>query len=339
MQPSAVLPVLFEVLPRVARIAAYIAVGVFAANLVVAFGLVERIAGLSRYLTSPANLPDEVGTAIVTTAASTTAGYGMLAEFRESGVLDDRATLVAVTINTFFGFVQHIFTFYWPVLIPILGREVGFMYVGARAAIALAITATGVVAGAVLLSDRNTTPVAVTETDGSGGAVDAVDSAADPGDSGDAAESDDSLREMLEDAARSTWQKLRRIVPRLAVVYVAVTLLLRTTDLESFAALASPLTNLVGLPGAAVPVVVAFAFDTTTGAATIAPAIGETFTPRQAVATMLIGGIISFAVSTFKRSIPFQYGIWSPEFGSKVIAVNTGLKIVFIAVAVALLVA
>ncbi|ELZ90735.1 nucleoside recognition protein [Haloferax volcanii] len=339
MQPSAVLPVLFEVLPRVARIAAYIAVGVFAANLVVAFGLVERIAGLSRYLTSPANLPDEVGTAIVTTAASTTAGYGMLAEFRESGVLDDRATLVAVTINTFFGFVQHIFTFYWPVLIPILGREVGFMYVGARAAIALAITATGVVAGAVLLADRNATPVAVTETDGSGGAVDAVDSAADAGDSGDAAESDDSLRETVDDAARSTWKKLRRIVPRLAVVYVAVTLLLRTTDLESFAALASPLTNLVGLPGAAVPVVVAFAFDTTTGAATIAPAIGETFTPRQAVATMLIGGIISFAVSTFKRSIPFQYGIWGPEFGSKVIAVNTGLKIVFIAVAVALLVA
>ncbi|GGC51317.1 nucleoside recognition protein [Haloferax sulfurifontis] len=343
MQSSAVLPVLFEVLPRVARIAAYIAVGVFAANLVVAFGLVERIAGLSRYLTSPANLPDEVGTAIVTTAASTTAGYGMLAEFRESGVLDDRATLVAVTINTFFGFVQHIFTFYWPVLIPILGREVGFMYVGARAAIALAITATGVVAGAVLLSDRNTTPVAVAETDGSGGAVDAAaaDGAGggDAADSSDAADTDDTLRETVEDAARSTWDKLRRIVPRLAVVYVAVTLLLRTTDLESFAALASPLTNLVGLPGAAVPVVVAFAFDTTTGAATIAPAVGETFTPKQAVATMLIGGIISFAVSTFKRSIPFQYGIWGPEFGSKVIAVNTGLKIVFIGVAVALLVA
>ncbi|RDZ42827.1 nucleoside recognition protein [Haloferax sp. Atlit-19N] len=343
MQSSAVLPVLFEVLPRVARIAAYIAVGVFAANLVVAFGLVERIAGLSRYLTSPANLPDEVGTAIVTTAASTTAGYGMLAEFRESGVLDDRATLVAVTINTFFGFVQHIFTFYWPVLIPILGREVGFMYVGARAAIALAITATGVVAGAVLLSDRNTTPVAVAETDGSGGVVDAAATSdgetTDSADADGADDTDDSLREMLEDAARSTWTKLRRIVPRLAVVYVAVTLLLRTTDLESFAALASPLTNLVGLPGAAVPVVVAFAFDTTTGAATIAPAIGETFTPKQAVATMLIGGIISFAVSTFKRSIPFQYGIWGPEFGSKVIAVNTGLKIVFIAVAVALLVA
>ncbi|SEK96538.1 nucleoside recognition protein [Haloferax larsenii] len=322
MQPSAFLPILFEVLPRVARIAVYIALGVFAANLVVAFGLVERIAGLSRYLTGPANLPDEVGTAIVTTAASTTAGYGMLAEYRESGVLDDRATLVAVTINTFFGFVQHIFTFYWPVLIPILGQEVGFMYVGARAAIALAITLTGVVAGAVLLSERNVDSTAVVQTDGAG----------------EVGEEEQSLRSMLEEAGRKTWKTLRRIVPRLAIVYVLVTLLLRTTDLESFTALASPLTNLVGLPGAAVPIVVAFAFDTTAGAAAIAPAIGQTFTPKQAVATMLIGGIISFAVSTFKRSIPFQYGIWGPEFGSKVIAVNTGLKIVFIALAVAVLV-
>ncbi|WP_411965029.1 nucleoside recognition protein [Haloferax sp. YSMS24] len=324
MQTSAVLPVLLDVLPRVLRISAYIAVGVFAANLVVALGLVERIAGLSRYLTSPANLPDEVGTAIVTTAASATAGYGMLAEFRESGVLDDRATLVAVTINTFFGFVQHIFTYYWPVLIPILGREVGFLYVGARAAIALGITLTGVVAGAVLLSDRNVEPTAVAETDGAGDDTDA---------------GDESFRAMADEAARKTWKTLRRIVPRLAVVYVLVTLLLQTTDLEAFTNLASPLTNLVGLPGAAVPVVIAFTFDTTTGAATIAPAIGETFTPRQAVATMLIGSIVSFTVSTFKRSIPFQYGIWGPEFGSKVIVVNTSLKIAFLGVAVALLVA
>ena len=324
MEPSAVLPTLLDVLPRVLRISAYIAVGVFAANLVVALGLVEHIAGLSRYLTAPANLPDEVGTAIVTTAASTTAGYGMLAEFRESGVLDDRATLVAVTINTFFGFVQHIFTYYWPVLIPILGREVGFLYVGARAAIALGITLTGVVAGAVLLSDRNVEPTAVAETDGAGGDEDG---------------GDESLRAMADGAARKTWTTLRRIVPRLAVVYVLVTLLLQTTDLEAFTNLASPLTNLVGLPGAAVPVVIAFAFDTTTGAATIAPAIGETFTPKQAVATMLIGGIVSFSISTFKRSIPFQYGIWGPEFGSKVIVVNTGLKIVFLGAAVALLVA
>ncbi|WP_144904860.1 nucleoside recognition protein [Halobellus captivus] len=344
-------PVLAEVAPRVARISVFIAVGVFLANVTVEFGLVERIATVSTYLTRPANLPDEVGAAIVTTAASTTAGYGMLAEFRESGRLDDTETLVAVTMNTFFGFVQHIFTFYAPVLIPILGLEVGLLYVGARAAIALGITVAGVVAGAVLLSGRSaaaepdgeapTTPDGGTEASAGDGSASPTPDA----ETGDAtpktvradADESDPPGSVLRTAAEKTWPKLRRIVPRLAIVYALVTLLVRTQDLESATASAEPLTALLGLPGASLPVIAVFAFDTTAGAATIAPMIGSTFTPRTAVATMLLGGIISFAVSTFKRSIPFQYGIWGPAFGSKVIAVNTALKVVFIAAALAVL--
>ncbi|GAA0213847.1 nucleoside recognition protein [Halobaculum roseum] len=348
------LPLVADALARVARIAVLIAVGVFLANVAVEFGLVERIAGFSRYLTGPANLPDEAGTAIVTTAASTTAGYGMLADFRESGRLSDRATMVAVVINTFFGFVQHLFTFYVPVVIPILGRETGVLYVGTRGAIALGITLTGVLAGALLLrgeagsrpeSDPEPDPETLREaTDG--GAADGE--AADGGASGEAAdggaddpadatpgETDDgaSLRERAESAADSTWSTLRRIVPRLAFVYVLVTVLVARVDLRALSEVAGPLAEVAGLPAAVVPAILVFVFDTTAGVAAFAPLIGSTLTPEQAVAGMLIGGIVSFAFSTFKRSIPFQYGIWGPEFGSKVIAVNTGLKVVFISVA------
>jgi hypothetical protein len=345
---ESVWPVLVEVAPRVARIAVFIAVGVFLANVAVGFGLVERIATFSKYLTRPANLPDEVGTAIVTTAASTTAGYGILADFRESGRLDDVETLIAVTMNTFFGFVQHIFTFYAPVLIPILGLETGLLYVGARAAIALGITIVGVLAGAVLLSrregvsDRDDVP-ATTPDGGVASATDDADSAATgtsaPATAAGVGDDAEPPLAVLRTAGEKTWPKLKRIVPRLAVVYVLVTLLVRTQDLESVTAIAEPLTALLGLPGASLPVIAVFAFDTTAGAATIAPMIGSTFTPRTAVATMLLGGIVSFAVSTFKRSIPFQYGIWGPKFGSKVIVVNTALKIVFIAAALVLLLA
>jgi hypothetical protein len=315
-------PLLTEALWRVVWISVLIAAGMFLANLAVAFGAVERFAGLSRHLTGPANLPDAVGTAVLATTASATAGYGMLAEFRESGALDDRATLVAVTMNTFFGFAQHVFTYYVPVLIPILGLRVGVMYVGARAAISLAITLVGVAAGALLLSganvDRAALDPSVVEADG-----------------GDA--ETPTRADRLREAATSTGTKLKRIVPRLAIVYTVVTVLVARYDPTALTALADPITALVGLPGAAVAVVVVFALDTTAGAATVAPLVGSTFSPRAAVATMLIGGIVSFAVSTFKRSIPFQYGIWGPRFGSKVIAVNTALKVVFIAVAVAVL--
>ncbi|WP_277554591.1 nucleoside recognition protein [Halobaculum limi] len=326
------LPLVVDALGRVARIAVYIALGVFLANVAVEFGLVERIAGFSRYLTGPANLPGEVGTAIVTTAASTTAGYGMLADFRESGRLSDRGTLIAVTINTFFGFVQHLFTFYIPVIIPILGRETGVLYVGTRGAIALAITLTGVLGGALLLrgdswaaSDAADGRTEDATTDGGATSDAAADDASD--------DPDPTLRDRLEAAAASTWSKLKRIVPRLALVYTLVTVLVARADLRALSEVAGPLADVAGLPAAVVPAIVVFVFDTTAGAAAFAPLIGTTLTPEQAVAGMLVGGIVSFAFSTFKRSIPFQYGIWGPAFGSKVVALNTALKVVFIGVA------
>ena len=321
MDPAVSSVLLGEVLPRVATIAVAIAGGVAFANALVAFGVIRYIAALSKPLTGPANLPDEVGGAILTTAASTTAGYGMLAEYRDSGLLDDRATLVAVTINTFFGFVQHIFTFYAPVLIPILGLRVGLLYVGTRAGVSLAITATGVAAGAILLSERNVNPEAMSEVD--------PQARADGGDDARTA------AEKLLDSGRGGLEKTREILPRLAVVYTLVVLGTTYYDLEALTGgAADPLAALTGLPSAAVPVIVVYAFDTTSGAVTLAPFVEDgTFTARTAVSAMLVGGIVSFTVSTFKRSIPFQYGIWGAEFGTKVILVNTSLKVLWIAIA------
>ncbi|MDS0259865.1 nucleoside recognition protein [Haloarcula sp. S1CR25-12] len=335
---SSLVALLADVASRVLRIALFLSIGVFLANLAVSFGLVEKIAVVSQYLTGPANLPDEVGTAILTTTASPTAGYGMLADFRESGVLDDRATLVAVTINTFFGFAQHIVTFYVPILIPILGARVGLLYVTTRGLVALAITLTGIAAGALLLDSSNVDRGVLTdEMTPDGGETDA-DETGPP-----------TKAQRVSEALGETREKLGEILPRLAGIYVVVALLVAYSEEilallggsgQALTTAADGLTGLLGLPGAAVPVVAAFALDTTSGAAVIAPLIENgTFTARTAVATMLVGGIVSFAVSTFKRSIPFQYGIWGRDFGSKVIAVNTGLKIGWIALALVVLLA
>ena len=107
--------------------------------------------------------------------------------------------------------------------------------------------------------------------------------------------------------------KVRDIRPRLAGIYIVVSLLVAYSE------------ELLALFGE--------------GGTTVTGAADGTFTARTAVATMLVGGIVSFAVSTFKRSIPFQYGIRGREFGSRVIAVNTALKVGWIVLAlVALLV-
>ena len=305
---------LTDVLPRVVTITLLVGAGVALANLAVEYGAVTAIARVGRYLTEPANLPDEVGTAILTNAVSVTAGYGMLAEFRESGLLDDRATLIAVVINTFFGFVQHVFTYYGPVLVPILGLHAGLMYVGARAGISLAISVVGLLAGALLLRGY--------EYDSTAVEPDAPD------------EEPESRGAKLRRAGEKTVERLRSIVPRLAVVYSVVFVALEYVDLEEMTGVAEPLTSLVGLPSAAVPVILVATVDPTSGAIAVAPMIGDVFTPAEAVVTLLLGSLISLTVATAKRSIPFQYGIWGARFGSKVIAVNVGLKAVFLVLAI-----
>ncbi|WP_254525365.1 nucleoside recognition protein [Natrinema caseinilyticum] len=322
--PSLVSVLVGDVLPRVLTISLLIGAGVGLANVAVEFGVVAFVARAGRVLTEPANLPREVGTAILTNAVSVTAGYGMLAEFREEGLLDDRATLIAVVTNTFFGFVQHIFTYYGPVLVPILGVRVGLLYVGARAGISLAISLVGLVAGAVLLRGY--------EYDGSDIEPDSPD------------EGDQTIRETLSDAGVSTLERLRSIVPRLLVVYSLVVVALEYADriLAAFEAVGlddpttvvAPLAGVLGLPGAAIPVILVSLVDPTTGAITVAPLVGDALTPEEAVITLLLGSFVSLTIGTVKRSIPFQFGIWGAAFGTKVVVVNVCLKAAFILVTI-----
>jgi len=100
MADPALGPLLVSVAERVLTITVFIAVGVGLANVAVAFGAVDRIGALAAPLTRPANLPREVGTAILATTASPTAGYGMLAECRESGVLAGALLLSETNVDT-----------------------------------------------------------------------------------------------------------------------------------------------------------------------------------------------------------------------------------------------
>jgi len=157
-----------------------------------------------------------------------------------------------------------VFTYYIPVLIPILGVETGVIYVSARAGIALAITVTGVLAGAfVLLSERNVDRSALAEVDATGPDADERTS-----------------RERVREAATKSWSTLRRTVPRLAVVYTLVIAFVTHYDVEALTSVAEPITGLLGLPGAAVPVIAVYTLDTTAGAVTLAGTAEGIFTLR-----------------------------------------------------------
>jgi hypothetical protein len=162
-------PLLVSVAERVLTITVFIAVGVGLANVAVAFGAVDCIGALAAPLTCPANLPREVGTAILATTASPTAGYGMLAEYRESGVL----------------------------------------------------------AGALLLSETNVDTT--------------VDPEVDAGATTDGGDQPETTRAKLRQAGRETVEKVRDILPRLAVIYTLVSVVVARYDVTTATSVADPL--------------------------------------------------------------------------------------------------
>jgi len=215
-----------------------------------------------------------------------------------------------------------VFTYYIPVLIPILGVETGVIYVSARAGIALAITVTGVLAGGVLLSERNVDRSALAEVDATGPDADERTSRGARSGGRD---------EVVVDAPPDRPAARGRLHPRDRVRHP----LRRRGPDERRGADHRTLRT----PGRRGPRDRRLHPRYDRRCRDAGRHRRGIFTLRTAVASLLIGGILSFAVSTFRRSIPFQYGIWGAEFGTKVIAVNTALKLLFISITVALLLA
>lgn len=288
------------------RIVPAVVLGVALANVLVEFGLMRYVSAATRPVTRGANLPDEAGGAVLTCLASPAAGYSMLADYRGKGSLSDRQTLIAVVINTFPGSTSHLFTYYIPVVIPILGLEAGAMYVGARLGISLAITLTGLVAGRALL-ERPERFAAALEPDGR--------------DRG----------EQVMDGLRNSYSLLRKILVRLVAAYVLVSVLAAYGALDSVVRYAEPVTGSLGLAPGVAAVVAARVLDTTSSFVVASSLMGSgDLVAAEAVVALLVGGLVSLTVHTFKSSIPFQFSVWGPEFGTRVVALNLALKLFFL---------
>lgn len=295
------------------RLVPAIVIGVALANVFVELGLMRYVSAATRPVTRGANLPDEAGGAVLTCLASPAAGYSMLADYREKGTLSDRQTLIAVVINTLPGSTSHMFTYYIPVVIPILGLEAGALYIGARLGISLFITLTGLVAGRALLT-RPASFVAEGERDTR------------------------SRREKVQDGLKKSYSLLRKILVRIVVVYVLVSVLMSYGVLEDVTSMAEPVTGALGLSSSVAAVIATRLVDVTSSFVVAGSLMGEgSLGAVDAVVALLIGGLLSLTVHTFKSSIPFQFSIWGPGFGTRVVVLNLVLKLAFLGVFVSLI--
>jgi len=282
------------------------------ANILHEFGVTDRALWIIKPLVKYANLSSESGLAVITYLASGNAGSAMLAGFYEQRVIDERETIIASFVSSFFSFLNHVFVYFIPVVIPLLGIEAGVMYISARMFISLCVTVTAITAGHFLL--KNKSSAGLRRDDGHKNIP-------------------VHRKEAVKKGIRKSARVLKKILPRLILVYAITAILLSYgffKPLESF--------RIFSLPGQASAIVAAGVADTTAGFAAAGSLLSShAVTPVQAVSALLLTSIISMSVIFVRHSLPGRIAYFGVRLGFKIAAISSILNIVYTALVLAFL--
>jgi hypothetical protein len=207
-------------------------------------------------------------------------------------------------MNTFFHHIHHLFTYWVPVAIPLLGLRTGLMYVALRMTIGLAMTLSAVVIGRVFIKNR--TEILSNEKDHAG--------------EGNSVKMNHSLK--------GTKKTLKSILPRLYIVYILAVAFIATGYLEGIGKAAEPLAHVFGLPGEAITIIAIQLVDVTSGYV-IAGALLQsgTLNSFQAVIALLLGTMITLSMTYAKHSLPTKIVFFGARLGTKVAVYNLVLNL------------
>jgi hypothetical protein len=276
---------------------------VTSANLLVEFGLVKKIAFVIRPLIRFSRLPEEAGLSIITYMASASAGAAMLAGFRERRITSDNETAVASILSNFFSFLNHLFIYYAPIVIPILGLTAGLLYVGSRFFISLSVTLVAATAGHFFLKSK-------------------VEGEIEEKPEEDIRNSE----QKIKDALKASFRVFKRIIPRLVIIYLITSYARAMGWFDVFKSFQLP----AGLPGETSTIIAVGFADTTSGIILAGSMIVEgLLSPLEGVIALLLASVVSMSIIFFRHSLPGKIAYFGARLGLRIAIITSVLDLIF----------
>lgn len=282
---------------------------IIVANILNEFGVIRRISFVFKPLVKIANLSEESSLAVVTYLASGSAAMAMLAGFREQRVISERETIIAAFVSSFFSFVNHLFIYFIPVVVPLLGLVAGILYITARFFVSACVTATAVIAGHFMLPRVEARISSKTESN------------------------ERSSKEKVRAGLEHAWKALTKIVPRLVVVYVIAALLNAYGFFDPLKEV-----SVAGFPGEASAIIAVGIADTTSAFALAGSMLAEgMLTPVEAVSALLLASIVSMSAVLLRHSLPGRIAYFGVRLGFKIAVLSAILNAIYTIIALFLI--
>ncbi len=287
----------------VAKIVPVIALGIFVTSFAVNLGLMRKLDPLIKPLSSKANISALSALSVVTCMFSTTAGYSMLVDGLNEKIVSERELIATTVISSFPSILSHLFTFFVPVVIPILGLTTGSIYVCIVGLAAFLKSCIGIILARLWLKSTSSNPQ-----------LPGLDPA--PAPVGD-------KNKALNKSAKSTYKLLKRIIPTMFITLFLVSVALELNLFESFSAILEPITNILRLESEVALISATEIVNSYAGIILAGSLLGEGLISTKGVLiALLLGTVVSFSARFVKHSLPLHVSLFGPKLGSKTVAIN-----------------
>ncbi|HDN67970.1 MAG TPA: hypothetical protein ENG23_00025 [Methanomicrobia archaeon] len=308
------------------RVVPVVATGIFATSFAVNLGLMKKFSRLVEPLSSKAKISAVSALAVVTCTFSTTAGYSMLVDGLNKKVVSEQEVVATTLISSFPSILSHLFTFFIPVVIPILGLTTGAIYVCLVGLVALLKSCFGVFLARLWHSanpESSKSKLPNPKT---------------PKPPTSKPPTPNLKQEALNKSARSTYKMLKRVVPTMFVTLFLVSVAEELGLFESFSAVLQPLTSVLGLESEVVLISATDVVNSYSGLILAGSLLeGGRVTTRGVLVALLLGNVVSFSARFAKHSLPLHFSLFGPRLGSRTVAVNAGTTLVLDAVFIVVL--
>ncbi|MFQ6072070.1 MAG: nucleoside recognition domain-containing protein, partial [Methanosarcinales archaeon] len=324
------------------KIVPIVTIGIFVANFLINTGIMKKLDKLIKPIASRANLSAISTLAVATCTFSSTAGFSMLSQGLNEKKVSEKEVIATTLISSFPSILSHLFTFFIPFVIPILGVITGTIYIFLRVVIALLKSIIGIILAKIWLKTK---------------VMDAQDNAnkrlANPNHyivPTTPTYTQISTRLRLANLAslrfakkslKSTYKVLKRIVIVMVIALFVISILDKLGAFENFKNIFEPISNTFGFKSEIVIVSATEILDTRAGFIVAGDFLNKNIlNTTDVLIALLLGNIISFSTRFVKHSLPLHVSLFGYKLGTKIVMINAIttllIDVLFIAILIGL---
>ncbi|HID27752.1 MAG TPA: hypothetical protein EYP22_08060 [Methanosarcinales archaeon] len=310
------------------KIVPIVTIGIFVANFLINTGIMKKLDKLIKPIASRANISAISTLAVATCTFSSTAGFSMLSEGLNEKKVSEKEVIATTLISSFPSILSHLFTFFIPFVIPILGVITGTIYIFLRVVIALLKSIIGIILAKIWLKTK---------------VMDAQDNAnkrlANPNHY--IVPTTPTYTQISKKSLKSTYKVLKRIVIVMVIALFVISILDKLGAFENFKNIFEPISNTFGFKSEIVIVSATEILDTRAGFIVAGDFLNKNIlNTTDVLIALLLGNIISFSTRFVKHSLPLHVSLFGYKLGTKIVMINAIttllIDVLFIAILIGL---